>query len=380
MTQDEIVIQLNSIVYALNARDNFLIDPYVENIEKALSAFEVGKIQFCLKKILEIYEIDYSNNAQDVIYAQMQEVDEELSSLKEKLAKEQESKIKLNRFWIALNEWLNDEANDPATLYRKDFHCDYQDFGNWFVHAEVDLNKEYRKCYGKDYEEIDQNNITFENVKEFIELYFDNIVEIQQGRLKFTVKVNKLLTHFHLPYKMKNGKLGNPKYKTTEQISQILNHEQFERKIKYAEEMILHNDFIDKHCALCYITDALDYFISLFDDKKEKSEKLYGVVAQSVNSDLNSHVYEIVKKEITFVRTITNDYFDVRHNEEKSKTKDHKEVKREILTDSIFVEYLYNRINSLLSLLRIKKDKELIKTDKTPEIQPLDIDDDALPF
>lgn len=114
--------------------------------------------------------------------------------------------------------------------------------------------------------------------------------------------------------------------------------------------------------------------------KKEKSEKLYGVVAQSVNSDLNSHVYEIVKKEITFVRTITNDYFDVRHNEEKSKTKDHKEVKREILTDSIFVEYLYNRINSLLSLLRIKKDKELIKTDKTPEIQPLDIDDDALPF
>lgn len=381
MTQDEIVIQLHSIIYALNEREHFLTLTYVENIEKALDNFEIGKIQFCLNKILEIYDDDYSNNANDIVYKQMQEVYEELSSLKEKLAKEKETKIKLNRFWVALNEWLNDEANDPATLYRKDFHCDYQDFGNWFVHAEVDLDKEYRKYYGKNFEEINIENISFEKLKEFIELYFNNVIEIQQGRLSFTVQVNKLLKRFNLPYTMKNGKLGNPKYKTTEHIDERINYEQFERKIQYAEEMILHNDFIDKHCALCYITDAFDYFISLFKNEEEKDGKLFGIVARSVNTDINSHIYEIVKKEITFVKTMTNDYFDVRHNEETSNRKNHQEVKREILNDSIFVEYLYNRINSLLYLLRIKKDKKTqMNESKKEEIQPLDLDDDALPF
>lgn len=381
MTQDEIVIQLNSIINILNARDQHLISSYVEDMSNALELFEIGKIQFCLKRIIEIYDKEFMHNDDDHAYLQMIEVEKELVLLKEQIATEQELKTKLNRFWIALNEWLIDEAEDPAILYKKQYHQNYQDFGIWYVHAEVDLDKEYRGYYGKNFEEINIENISFEKLKEFVELYFYNVVEIQQGRLSFTVQVNKLLHRFQLPYTMKNGKLGNPKYKTTEHINEKINYEQFERKIQYAEEMILHNDFIDKHCALCYITDAFDYFISLFENEKEKSGKLYGVVAQSVDSNINSHVYEIVKKEITLIKTMTNDYFDVRHNEETSNRKNHQEVKREILNDSIFVEYLYNRINSLLYLLRIKKDRKTqMNESKKEEIQPLDLDDDALPF
>ena len=50
------------------------------------------------------------------------------------------------------------------------------------------------------------------------------------------------------------------------------------------------------------------------------------------------------------INKIINEYFDIRHNEYLNKAKQ----KREVLNDKDFIEYLYNRIYSLLFLLRIK--------------------------
>lgn len=48
---------------------------------------------------------------------------------------------------------------------------------------------------------------------------------------------------------------------------------------------------------------------------------------------------------------ISNEYFDIRHNEYLNKAKE----KREAITDSIFIEYLYNRAYALLYILKMKQ-------------------------
>ena len=49
---------------------------------------------------------------------------------------------------------------------------------------------------------------------------------------------------------------------------------------------------------------------------------------------------------------ISNEYFDIRHNEYLNKAKQ----VREAIQDLSFIEYLYNRAYALLYLLRIKTD------------------------
>ena len=50
---------------------------------------------------------------------------------------------------------------------------------------------------------------------------------------------------------------------------------------------------------------------------------------------------------------ISNEHFDIRHNDYLNKAKE----KRESLNDSQFIEYLYNRSYDLLYLLRLKDSK-----------------------
>jgi len=47
---------------------------------------------------------------------------------------------------------------------------------------------------------------------------------------------------------------------------------------------------------------------------------------------------------------LSNEYFDVRHNDYLNAAKE----KREALNDSLFIEYLYNRAYAMLYLLRLK--------------------------
>ena len=62
----------------------------------------------------------------------------------------------------------------------------------------------------------------------------------------------------------------------------------------------------------------------------------------------------MIHNELDEINKIINEYFDVRHNEYLNKAKQ----KREVLNDKDFIEYLYNRIYSLLFLLRIKCNKD----------------------
>lgn len=84
-----------------------------------------------------------------------------------------------------------------------------------------------------------------------------------------------------------------------------------------------------------------------------KRDKQYAELALSVNSDNNSKVYAVIKQEVNDLLKMSNEYFDIRHNDYLNAAKE----KREALCDSQFIEYLYNRAYSLLYLLRLKTNK-----------------------
>lgn len=63
-------------------------------------------------------------------------------------------------------------------------------------------------------------------------------------------------------------------------------------------------------------------------------------------------MYAVGKAEIEEIMKISNEYFDIRHNEYLNKAKQ----VRESIQDLTFIEYLYNRVYALLYVLRIKAD------------------------
>ena len=190
-----------------------------------------------------------------------------------------------------------------------------------------------------------------EDIKMFIELAFHEWV-IFEKRYDFTVMVNKRLSRFSIPYRLQNGRLIQEGYKTSYYLDKILNYSMFERKIRYSEEMITSREYLDKKSALDYIIDALQFILSVQDS--EKIILKYKLAAKSVNEDENSKVYAVVKAEIEEIMKISNEYFDIRHNEYLNKAKQ----TREPIQDLAFIEYLYNRAYALLYLLRIKTDTD----------------------
>ena len=77
---------------------------------------------------------------------------------------------------------------------------------------------------------------------------------------------------------------------------------------------------------------------------------IYKALALSVSDNMDGKVYAVVKKELDELMKLSNEYFDVRHNDYLNAAKE----KREPLNDSQFIEYLYNRAYSILYLLRLK--------------------------
>lgn len=65
---------------------------------------------------------------------------------------------------------------------------------------------------------------------------------------------------------------------------------------------------------------------------------------------------------------LSNEYFDIRHNEYLNKAKE----KREALEDLQFIEYLYNRVYALLYLLRLKVNKADLISSNTEEQKNLE--------
>ena len=104
---------------------------------------------------------------------------------------------------------------------------------------------------------------------------------------------------------------------------------------------------MEKKSALDFIIDALQYRISIQDGNRDKQ---YAALARSVKADNDSKVYAVIKREIDDLMKISNEYFDIRHNDYLNAAKQ----QREALNDSQFIEYLYNRAYALLYLLRLK--------------------------
>lgn len=163
-----------------------------------------------------------------------------------------------------------------------------------------------------------------------------------------TVEVNERLKIFKLPYRLQNGILLKQGYKTTYGIDRILNYRMFERKIRFSEDMINSNDLMEKKSALDFLIDSLQYLISIQEGNRTKQ---YSQLALSVNNNTDSKVYAVVKNELNELMKLSNEYFDIRHNDYLNDAKQ----QREALNDSQFIEYLYNRAYSLLYLLRLKR-------------------------
>ena len=73
-------------------------------------------------------------------------------------------------------------------------------------------------------------------------------------------------------------------------------------------------------------------------------------IINNISDNMDGKVYAVVKKELDELMKLSNEYFDVRHNDYLNAAKE----KREALNDSQFIEYLYNRAYAMLYLLRIK--------------------------
>ena len=214
--------------------------------------------------------------------------------------------------------------------------------GTYFVN--IDYDNQYKLHYGIEYKECS----TFNDIKMFIEIAFACWIE-NSKRYDFTKDVNNLFKKFRLPYKLKSGKVTKAGYKTTNSNDRIINYAMLERKIQYAEEMILSPENLDKKCALDYIIDSLQYIISIQEGKGIKEK--YINAAKKISENINGKTYAVVKKEIDELMKISNEYFDIRHNEYLNEAKE----KREAITDEVFIEYLYNRAYSLLYILKLKQ-------------------------
>lgn len=261
------------------------------------------------------------------------------------------------RFWRSFQSWFQTELPEMDILQSKYRGYDNWNNGTWYVN--VNFMHEYNLHLGIPYSDVlESEKPSIEDVKTFIELVYSELL-CKDKRYDFTVSLNKRLEKFKIPYRLQNGYLIKQGYKTSNRIDKIFNYTMFERKIRFSEEMITSNEILDKKVALDYIIDALQYFISINTGSSVKDK--YKSSAKAVNDDENGKVYAVIKSEIEEVMKIANEYFDIRHNEYINKAKE----TREAISDGMFIEYLYNRVYTLLFLFRIKADTKSLITYET---------------
>lgn len=258
-----------------------------------------------------------------------------------------EENVNEKRFWNSFICWFETELTNMNLLNEKYLRWDNWDGGMWFL--DLDYNHEFELYRGTSYPESLQNNTgDMLDIKAFIEIAYKYwIINTGECRYKFTIEVNDRLKIFKLPYRLQSGILIKQGYKTSFPIDKIINYRMFERKIQFSEDMINSRDLMEKKSALDFIIDALQYLISTQGDNRNEQ---YKSLALSVNGNMDGKVYAVVKKELDELMKLSNEYFDVRHNDYLNAAKE----KREALSDSQFIEYLYNRAYAMLYLLRLK--------------------------
>ena len=258
-----------------------------------------------------------------------------------------EENREIKRFWASLILWFETELINLDLLKDKYLRWDNWDGGIWLL--DLDYDHEFTLYRGTVYPDSLKNNTgDFNDIKAFIEIAYKYwIINSGECHYKFTIEVNDRFKIFKLPYRLQSGIVIKQGYKTTFPIDKIINYRMFERKIQFSEEMINSKDIMEKKSALDFIIDALQYLISTKGDTRNEQ---YKALALSVSDNMDGKVYAVVKKELDELMKLSNEYFDVRHNDYLNAAKE----KREPLNDSQFIEYLYNRAYSILYLLRLK--------------------------
>lgn len=248
----------------------------------------------------------------------------------------------VNKLWTSFKAYFENEI--PYKKYLKPQFVGYNNCDGGVYYLDINYDYQYKLHYGITYEEC----TTVGDIKMFIELAFSNWVE-NEKRYDFTKDVNAIFQKFKMPFKLQKGKVIKSGYKTTNLDDKIINYTMLERKIQYAEEMIMSQETLDKKCALDYILDSLQYVISI-QEGKNISDK-YATASKKISSNIDGKIYSVVKSEINELMKISNEYFDIRHNEYLNKAKE----KREAIMDAVFIEYLYNRAYALLYILKIRQ-------------------------
>ena len=249
----------------------------------------------------------------------------------------------IEKFWISFKTYFENKLPYEDLLKEEYIRYDNWDGGTYYI--DINYNYQFNLHYGINCEEEDFKDISY--IKLFIELSFKEWIKTDK-RYEYTKKVNQLFRNFKLPYKLQLGKIVGQGYKTTNLDDKIINYAMLERKIQFAEEMILSKETLDKKVALDYIVDSLQYLISI-QKGKAKSDKIKNA-AKLICADENSKEYIVIKDEINEIMKIANQYFDIRHNEYFN---DNKEI-REAISDLVFIEYLYNRAYAMVYILKLK--------------------------
>ena len=262
--------------------------------------------------------------------------------------KNNEENASVKRFWSSFITWFENELPELELLQEKYLEWDNWDGGMWRLNINYDY--EFQLYRGINYPgSLKHNTANFDDIKTFLEIAYKYWIKNEgQKHYQFTIEVNERFRIFKLPYRMQNGTILKQGYKTTYGIDKIINYRMFERKIRFSENMINSHDLMEKKSALDLIIDALQYIVSIQDGKDK--DKKYAALASSVNSGQDTKVYAVIKQEIKDLMKLSNEYFDIRHNDYLNDARE----KREPLNDSQFIEYLYNRAYALLYLLRLK--------------------------
>ena len=254
-----------------------------------------------------------------------------------------ENKTNIDKFWTSFVTYFEHEL--PYKDYLKDMYVRYDGWNGGTYYPDIDYDQQFRLHYGVSYNEEMFKAIT--NIKRFIELSFAEWIKPDK-RYEYTKDINGLFRKFKLPYKLSKGKVISSSYKTTNIDDKIINYSMLERKIQFAEEMIMSNETLDKKVALDYIVDSLQYLVSIQRGKTVKEK--YSNSAKIICGDDKSKQYIVIRNELDEIMKVANVFFDIRHNEYLNVMNE----KREALGNPIFIEYLYNRIYSLVYILKLK--------------------------
>lgn len=340
---------------------------YIEKINREIAEYNSGlgesdSIFDLLAEIVNVYDKEICQIKSSVLFrhgTELRDANTVKALLKMHLASagveyeesEQEEIANIKCFWTAFILWFEKELVSMKLLRGQYLHWDNWAGGTWYLN--IDFDYEYKLHKGIEYPEtLKKNTGNFEDIKDFLELAYRHwIINDGKSHYAFTIEVNERFSIFKLPYRMQNGVIIKQGYKTTYGIDKIIDYHMFERKIRFSETMITNHDLMEKKSALDFLIDALQYMVSIQNGTRDKQ---YAALANSVSGDQNSKVYAVVKQELNELMKLSNEYFDIRHNDYLNGAKE----KREALNDSQFVEYLYNRAYALLYLLRLKKNQE----------------------